>query len=128
MPQVDLGVERDFFCVNPKNLLAAIDIGRADGNLTVEPAWAQQRRIVNVRPVRRSDDNNALVGREAVHLDEQLVERLLALLVAQRVPAAAPADGVELVDEHDAGGMAPRVFEEFSDARCADAGVHLDEV
>ena len=43
------------------------------------------------------------VRREAVHLDEQLVERLLALLVAERVAAAAAADGVELVDEDDAG-------------------------
>ena len=43
---------------------------------------------------------------EAVHLDEQLVQRLLALFVAERAAAAAAADGVELVDEDDAGLVA----------------------
>ena len=59
--------------------------------------------------VGRGDDDDALVRREAVHLDEQLIERLLALFVAERVAAAAAADGVELVDEDDAGRMAARV-------------------
>ena len=48
-------------------------------------------------------------AREAVHLDEQLIERLLALFVAQRVAAAVAADGVELVDEDDAGLVAARL-------------------
>ena len=68
------------------------------------------------------------VGGEAVHLDEQLVQRLLALLVAERAAAAAPADRVELVDEHDARLVAPRILEQLADARGADAGIHLDEV
>ena len=54
-------------------------------------------------PVGRGDDDDAAVRLEAVHLDEQLVQRLLALFVAERVAAAAAADGVELVDEDDAG-------------------------
>ena len=41
-------------------------------------------------------------GVEAVHLDEQLVERLLALVVAAaEAGAAVAADGVDLVDEDD---------------------------
>ena len=65
---------------------------------------------------------------EAVHLDEQLIQRLLALFVAERVAAAAAADGVELVDEDDAGLVAAGVPEQPAHARGADAGVHLDEV
>ena len=74
------------------------------------------------------DHDDAAVRLEAVHLDEELVERLLALFVAERAAAAAPADGVELVDEDDAGGVAAGVPEEAADARRADAGVHLDEI
>ena len=48
--------------------------------------------------------------------------------MAERVAAAAAADGVELVDEDDAGLMAARVAEQPADARRADAGVHLDEI
>ena len=89
--------------MNPENLLAPLQVRRADGHLSIEPAGPQQRRIENVGTIGRRDDDDALVGREAVHLDEQLIERLLALFVAERVAAAAAADGVELVDEDDAG-------------------------
>jgi hypothetical protein len=53
---------------------------------------------------------------EAVHLDEQLVERLLALFVAERGAAAAAPDGVELVDEDDAGAVALGFAEQLADA------------
>jgi hypothetical protein len=49
---------------------------------------------------------DAAVDVEAVHLDQQLVERLLALVVAAaHAGAAVAADGVDLVDEDDAGAF-----------------------
>ncbi len=114
--------------VHAQDLLAALEVGIADGHLPIEPAGTQQRRIEDVGAVGRRDDDDAVGLREAVHLDEQLVERLLALLVAQRIAAAAAADGVELVDEDDARRMAPRLLEQLAHARRADAGIHLDEV
>jgi hypothetical protein len=59
----------------------------------------------NVRPVRRGDQDDAAAGVEAVHLDEQLVQGLLALVVpaAEGAGAALAADRVDLVDEDDAG-------------------------
>ena len=62
---------------------------------------------------------------EAVHLDQQLVERLV--LLAGDVHAAAPADGVELVDEDDRRLVLARDREQPADARRAEAGEHLDE-
>ncbi len=38
------------------------------------------------------------------------------------------ADGVDFVDEDDAGGVLLALFEEVADAACADADEHLDEV
>src|SRR5207253_1108450 len=99
-----------------------------DSHLSIEAARPQQRGIENVRPIRRGDDHNALVLSEPVHLDQQLVERLLPLFMAQRVAAPASADGVQLVDEHDAGWVTARVTEQLSNPGGADAGVHLDEV
>src|SRR5207248_964588 len=89
LTQVDTAVERDLLRVNPQDLLAPLDIGAADGHLTIEPARTQQRRIENVRPVRRRDDDDAGADGEPVHFDEQLIERLLALFVAERIAAAA---------------------------------------
>ena len=66
---------------------------------------------------------------EAVHLDEQLVERLLALVVtAAEAGAAMAADRVDLVDEDDAGRVLLALLEQVADAARADADEHLDEV
>ena len=89
----------------------------------------QQRRVEHVGTVRRGDEDDALVRLEAVHLDEQLVQRLLALVVAAaETGAAVTADGVNLVDEDDAGGVLLALLEQVADARRADADEHLDEV
>ena len=66
---------------------------------------------------------------EAVHLDEELVEGLFALVVsAAEACAAVTADGVDFVDEDDAGGVLLALLEEVADAGCADADEHFDEV
>src|SRR4029453_189604 len=49
--------------------------------LPVEAARAQQRRGEHVGPVGRRDQDHAAAHVEAVHLDQQLVEGLLALVV-----------------------------------------------
>ena len=105
--------------------------GRATDR-AVEAARPQQRRVEVVGPVGRADDDRARRRREAVHLGEQLVERLL-LLVARARRRALPerrlrATRVDLVDEHDRGRVLARLAEQLAHARGADADVHLDEV
>ena len=79
--------------------------------MAIESAGTQERGIEDVRTVRRRDNDDALVRGEAVHLHEELVERLLAFFVTERIPAATASDGIELVDEDDARWMAACVFE-----------------
>jgi hypothetical protein len=75
------------------------------------------------------DDDDALVGLEAVHLDEELVQRLLALVVAAaEAGATVAADGVDLVDEDDAGRVLLGLLEHVAHAGRAHAHEHLDEV
>src|SRR3954453_16724696 len=79
-------------------------VGAVDHDLAVEAARAQQRGIEDVRAVGGRDEDDVVLHLEAVHLDEQLVERLLALVVtAAQAGAAVAADGVDLVHEDDAG-------------------------
>jgi hypothetical protein len=81
------------------------------------------------RAVRRGDQDDVVLHLEAVHLDEQLVQRLLALVVAAaEAGAAVAADGVDLVHEDDARRRLLRLLEEVAHARGADADEHLDEV
>ncbi len=80
--------------------------GGVDADLPVEAARAQERGVEDVGAVRRRDEDDVGLRVEAVHLDEELVERLLALVVpAAEARTAVTADGVDLVDEDDAGAF-----------------------
>ena len=115
--------------VHAQDLLAAAHVGQRHYDLAVEAARAQQRRIEHVGAVGGGDDDDAFVALEAVHLHQQLVERLLALVVAAaEARAAVAADGVDLVDEDDARRVLLRLLEHVAHARGADADEHLHEV
>src|SRR6185503_16992267 len=121
--------ERDLARVDLEDADAAAQIGPGDHDAAVEAPGAQQRRVEHVRPVGRGDDDHAVVGLEAIHLDEKLVQGLLALVVtAAQAGAAVAPDRVDLVDEDDAGRVLLALLEEIADARGADADEHLDEI
>ena len=126
---IDVGRQRHLAHVHLQDLLAAGDVRVGHHDLAVEAAGAQQRGVEHVGTVGGGDEDDALVGLEAVHLDQQLVQRLLALVVAAaEARAAMPADGVDLVDEDDAGRILLGLLEHVAHARGADADEHLDEV
>ncbi len=80
-------------------------------------------------PVRGRDEDDAALDVEAVHLDQQLVERLLTLVVTAAEPGTAvPADRVDLVDEDDGRRVGLGLLEQVADPAGADADEHLDEV
>src|ERR1700685_4031090 len=87
--------------------------GRATTILRAEAAGAQQRRVEDVRAVGGRDQDDVVLHLEAVHLDEQLVQRLLALIVTTAEAGATVAtDGVDLVHEDDAGRVLLRLLEQ----------------
>ncbi len=104
-------------------------VGRTDVDLPVEAAGAEQGGIENVLAVGRGDDDDAFVCGEAVHLDEQLVERLFALVVAAaEASAALTADRIDLIDEDDGRGHPLGLLKEVADTARADADIEFDEV
>ena len=79
-----------------------VNVGHVDRHLPVEAPGPEQRGVEDVGSVRRADHDEAGVAGEAVHLDEDLVQRLLAFVVALADARAAFAAGrIELVDEDD---------------------------
>jgi len=127
--EIDRLVERLASSVHAQDRLAALEVGPVDHDLTVEPSGPQQRRVEDVGPVRgrHQDHRGPLI--EAVHLDQQLVQRLLALVVpAAEAGTALAAYGVDLVDKHDRRSARLRLFEQVPHARRADAHEHLHEV
>ena len=75
------------------------------------------------------DQDHAFIGLETIHLDQQLVEGLLALIIAAaEAGAAMTADRVDFVDEDDAGRILLGLLEHVANAAGADADEHFDEV
>ena len=104
-------------------------IGVIDENRAVKAAGTQQRGVKNVAAVRRRHDDDTLVDCEAVHLDQQLVQRLLALVVsAAQTRAAMAADRVNLINKDDGRGSALGLVEQVTDAARAHAHEHLHKV
>ena len=111
--------------VDLEDQLAVADVRRGDVDLAVEAARAQQRRVELVEQVGRRDHDDPAGRVEAVHLDQQLVERLVLLAGDVHPPLAA--DGVELVDEDDRRLVLAGDPKQPADAGGAEAGEHLDE-
>mmetsp|Transcript_809 Transcript_809/g.1489 ORF Transcript_809/g.1489 Transcript_809/m.1489 type:complete len:326 (+) Transcript_809:667-1644(+) len=127
--QVHIGAKWHLAGVDAKNAFAALDVGIRHLNLAVEAARAQQRGIEYVGAVGCRDDDDALVGLEAVHFHQQLVKRLLTLIIAATVASATgPAHGVDFVDEDDAGRVLFRLLEHVAHTAGTDAHEHLDKV
>src|SRR5205085_10554336 len=93
--------------------------------LAIEASRPEQRLVELFEQVRRRDHHYVFGRAEAIELDQQLVERLVAL--ARDVKAAVPADRVELIDEHDRGRLLARGSEQTPNAGGADADEHLNE-
>ena len=115
--------------MHPQDALAPGQVGLGDDDLPVEAARPQQRRVEDVGPVGGGDHDHAALGVEAVELDQQLVQRLLALVVAAaEAGAAVPPDRVDLIDEHDRRRVGLGLLEQVTHAGGTDTDEHLDEV
>ena len=115
---VDVVRERNLAGVHRQDAFAALHVGTVDDDAPVEPAGTEQRRVEDVGTVGGGNEDDAFVRFEAVHFDEQLIERLLALVVAAaQAGAAMTADRIDLVDEDDAGRVLLALLEQIADAR-----------
>ena len=66
---------------------------------------------------------------EAIHLGQQLIERLLALVVAAKAAAIALlTNSIDLVDKDDARGLFLGLLKQVAHLGGATADEHLDEL
>src|SRR5690606_17511097 len=112
-----------------ENLFAATNIRQRHHYLAVKAARTQQRGIEHVRTVCSGNHDNAFVAIEPVHLHQQLVQGLLALIMATtEAGATGTADRIDLVDKDDARCMLLRLLEHVAHTGCANTNKHLDKV
>ena len=127
--EIGIGGQRFAVRMHPQHGLAAGQVGAGHRDLAVEAARPQQGGIEDVGPVGGGDQDDALALTEAVHLDEQLVERLLALVMAAaEAGSALPAHRVDLVHEDDARRVLLGLLEQVPHPGGPDADEHLHEI
>ena len=114
-------------CVDLEYLLPALEVGKLDGNAAVEAAGARERRVERLGAVGRCEDYYAVIALKAVHLGQELVERLLALVIAAELTVTLFADRVNLVDKYDAGRFFLGLTEQVAHLACSHADKHFDE-
>lgn len=74
--------------------------------LSVKAPRPQQGTVQDVSPVGGCDDNDAGVALKAVHLRQQLIQRLLALIIASaHASSTGAAHGIDLIHEDNAGSI-----------------------
>ena len=118
------------FQVYLEYLLTFVQVGQVHMDLTVETPCTQQSRVEHIGTVCGSEDDHARVRAEAVHLRQQGVQRVLALIVATHggVLRTGTAHGVDLVDEDDTGRLLLGLLEQVAHTTGTHADEHLHEV
>jgi hypothetical protein len=127
--QIDVGRQRHLAHVNAQDRGPVLAVRQIEGHVTIEPSRTQQGRVEHVGTVGGGQDDDGLVGLEAVHLGQDLIQRLLALVVpaAEAGPPGAP-DRIRLVDEDDARSPGLGGPEQVAHPGGAHADEHLDEL
>eukprot|EP00982_Pelagococcus_subviridis_P010708 31021-Pelagococcus_subviridis.AAC.4 len=135
--RVDVRIHVPLCEMNLKNLRARLQPRLRDGHLAIEPSGTHQRRVEEVRSVRRAYENDPGVRGEPVHLGQQLVQRLLVLLRPSRPrrrallahPRGADADDdlYKLRAGHGVERHRSLARDRFRDERLPDPGPALHE-
>ena len=128
--EIDILSQRHLLDVDFQDVQPSLLVGPVHQHLAVEAAGAQQRLVEDFGAVGGGEDDQPHRAVEAVHLGEQLVERLLTLVVAADGPAdaACTAQRVEFIDEDDGRRLPARLLEQVAHPRRAHADKHLDEL
>src|SRR5919109_835937 len=126
---VHVGCQRYLAGMDLENALTPFDIGSRDYNAAIKSSRPEQRRIQHVGSISCGDENDTLIRFESIHFDQQLVQGLLALVMAAAKTGAAMASHrVDFVDKNDARRVLFALNKQIAHARGADTHEHFNEV
>src|SRR5579864_5014963 len=92
-------------------------VGASHHHAAIEAPGPQQSRIEHVGTVGCRHQDHTLVRFKTVHFNQQLIERLLALIMAAaETGTAMPAYCVDLIDENDAGSVLLPLLKQVANA------------
>ena len=110
--KIDVITAFNLLRMDAENVKSFLDVRKIDDDLPVEASRTKQCRIENIRAVGRSYYDDAGVGGEAVHLNENLVESLLPFIVtAAKSASSGAAHRIKLINEENTGSVLPSGLE-----------------
>ena len=128
-PEIHILGQRFAAGMDAQDGFPSINIWRINDDLPIESARPQERAIEHVRTIGGGQNDHTRVSGESVHFDEQLVERLFPFIVDRAdVNTPLASDGIQLVNEHDTGGLGFGLLKQIANARGADTHEHLDKI
>ena len=119
----------DFLRMHLQDGFAPFQVRELHRDAAVKASRPGQGRIQGFGPVCGRQNDDAGVAVEAVHLCQELIERLLPLVISADAAAAAALlpDGVDFVDKDDAGGFLLGLAKQVAHLGRAHAHEHLDK-
>ena len=126
--EIDASHQIHFAGVNFEDLQSGFESWVGEFYFSIDTARSQQSRIQDVDSVGCHDDLDSLSRLETVQLIQQLKHSPLHLRVSSLTLHSGPSDGVDLIDENDAGRMLPSHHEQLSDHSCSLTDVFLHQL
>src|SRR5690625_4339629 len=112
-----------------QNLLAPANIRQGDHHLAIKTTGTQQGRVQYIRTVSSGDHQDPLPALKAVHLDEQLVERLFTLVItAPQAGTTLSTDRVNFINKDNTWGLLFGLLEHVTHTRRTNPDKHLDKI
>ena len=127
--QIHILAEGLFLGMDLKDFLASLHVGTSHCYLPVKTARTKDSRVQDIHAVGGRHDDNAFIDAKAVHLNQQLVQRLLPLIVAAaHTCTSAAGNRVNLINKHDTGRVLLGLLEQITDTGSAHAHEHLHKI
>ena len=115
--------------MHAENPLSAFDIRTIHRNTPVKSTWPQQCGVQYIRTVGRGHQDDTLVGLKTVHLNKQLIQCLLSLIVpAAKTSATMTAHRIDLINKNNAWRVLFTLFEQVANTRGTNANKHLHKI
>ena len=123
---VDIVCHTHVTCMNLQDSLTALKIRQLNRNTAVKTSRTQQRLIQRFRTVGSCQNNYTLAAVKTVHLTQQLIQSLLAFIIAAELTViTAFADGIDFIDKYYARCLFLRLLEQIAHTGSAHADEHF---
>ena len=87
--------------MNIVDFASLVDRRQSDLYLTIHATRSFQRRVESVCQIGSGQNNDRLISCETIHLDEELVQCVIALIITTKLLVTLLGNCIDFIDEDD---------------------------